>query len=173
MPRSKLLSLLQGGDRRSIGRSNQVAALVLREPKKFAELIRLLWSDEPIVRMRAADAVEKITLKKPDLLVPYKVELLGLLDEAEQQELRWHLALLVPRLPLTNVEAQRAAASLRRYLDDRSSIVKTFALQALFDLTHIDTTLRESTRSLLEDAVRTGTAAMKARSRKLLKKLPP
>jgi hypothetical protein len=60
--------------------------------------------------------------------------------------------------------------SLRRYLDDRSSIVKTFALQALFDLTRVDPSLRESTRALLEGAVSTGTAAMKARSRKLLKK---
>jgi len=172
MLRSKLLSLLQGGDRRSIGRSNQVVAIVLREPQNFAELIQLLWSDDPLVRMRAVDAAEKITLKKVELLAPYKAELLGLLSEAEQQELRWHLALLVPRLPLTKSEARRAAMSLRRYLEDRSSIVKTFALQALFDLTGIDPSLRESTRSLLEDSTRTGTAAMKARSRKLLKKLP-
>jgi len=172
MRSSKLLPLLQGSDRRSIGRANQIASLVLREPKKFAELIRLLWSAEPTVRMRAADAVEKITLQKPELLKHYKAELLGLLDEADQQELRWHLAAMISRLPLTKAETQRAAASLRRYLEDRSSIVKTFALQALFDLTHIDPSLRESTRTLLEDTVRTGTPAMKARSRKLLAKLP-
>lgn len=166
------MPLLQGGDRRSIGRANQVVALILRQPAKFAELMQHLWSDDPVVSMRSADAIEKITLKKPALLAPYKAELLGLLDEASQQELRWHLAALISRLPLAKTEARRASATLRRYLEDRSSIVRTFALQGLADLTAFDPTLRESTRALLEEAVRTGTAAMKARSRKLLAKFP-
>ena len=51
--------------------------------------------------MRAADAAEKITVTRPELLKPHKLELLGLLDEAEQIELRWHLALMAPRLALT------------------------------------------------------------------------
>jgi hypothetical protein len=32
---------------------------------------------------------------------------------------------MVPRLPLTKTERQRAAAALQRYMEDRSSIVKT------------------------------------------------
>jgi len=46
--------LLRGSDRRSIGRSNFVVKLVLRAPKRFAEVIKCLWSDDPVVRMRAA-----------------------------------------------------------------------------------------------------------------------
>ncbi len=122
--------------------------------------------------MRAADAAEKVSVAKPRLLDRYKSELLGLLAEAEQIELRWHLALMVPRLRLTIPERQRAAAALEVYLDDRSSIVKTFALQGLADLAQDDASLRGKVKLLLEESVKSGTPAMRARARKLLKKFP-
>jgi len=169
MPRQTIKSLLDGGDRRSIGRANEVVALVLREPRRFPELIGFLWSDDPVVRMRAADAAEKISVQKPRLFAPFKAELLGLLLEAEQQELRWHLALMIPRLALTKKERQRAAEGLRRYLEDRSSIVKTFALQGLTELAEADRSLLTEVREMLAEAERAGTPAMRARARKLLK----
>ena len=164
--------MLRGGDRRSIGKSNQIAKLTLSEPKRFAELLECLWNEDPVVRMRAADAAEKVSVTQPELLNPHKRELLGLLAEAEQIELRWHLALMVPRLALSRSEKARAAAALQRYLEDRSSIVKTFAQQGLADLARRDPTLREPARRNLEESLRTGTPAMKARARKLLKELP-
>jgi hypothetical protein len=116
MRRQRLADVLRGGDRRSIGKSNQIAKLILSEPKRLAELIACLWHEDPIVRMRAADAAEKITVKRPALLNPHKQELLGLLAETGQIELRWHLALMVPRLALSRPERQRAAAAWQRYL---------------------------------------------------------
>ena len=68
-------------------------------------------------------------------------------------------------------QTARAAASLQRYLEDRSSMVKTFALQGLADLARQDAQLREPARRIIEERLRTGTAAMKARARKLLKEL--
>jgi hypothetical protein len=171
MSRPKIAAMLEGSDRRSIGRSNEVARLVLKEPRRFRELIRCLWDENPIVRMRAADA-EKVSAQKPRLLDRYKAELLGLLAEAEQIELRWHLAIMVPRLRLTARERQRAAFALQRYLQDRTSIVKTFALQGLSDLARDNSVLRGKVRLLLEQAVQSGTPAMKARARKLLKRYP-
>ena len=163
-----LLECLTGGDRRSIGRSDEVAERVLRRPALLGELIRGLWAADPLVRMRAADAAEKVTLDRPELLRPFKAELLRLLDEADEQELRWHLAQMVPRLALTKKERSRAASTLRRYLKDHSSIVKTCALQALADLATSDKSLVLEVKALLQDSVRNGTAAMKARGRKLL-----
>src|SRR5690349_289984 len=124
VPRQRISVLLKGGDRRSIGRSNFVVKLVLRAPKRFAELIKCLWSDDPIVRMRAADAAEKISAAQPELLKPYKAELLGLLAETEQIEIRRHLAQMIPRLPLTQEERRRATEAFQLYLEDRSSIVR-------------------------------------------------
>jgi len=168
MPRKNILTLLQGGNRRAIGRSDQVAAIVFKDPRLFTALIAGLWSDEPLVRMRAADATEKVTRRKHELLRPYKKELLGLMGEAKQQELRWHLAVIVPRLPLNPKERQLALSLLNNYLEDRSSIVKTCALQGLADLAQDDPSTRPKVLEILREAARSGTPAMKARSRKLL-----
>jgi hypothetical protein len=168
MPRQSLKDLLRDGDRRSLGRSNEAEKIVLRQPRRFGELIRFMWSDDPLISMRAADAAEKISAQKPILLKPFKAELLGLFFEAEQQELRWHLAQMIPRLPLLSRERQRVAEQFRHYLEDKSSIVKTCALQGLAELAENDAGLRPEVRQILEEAVQTGTAAMKARARMLL-----
>jgi hypothetical protein len=171
MPRVNILHLLRGGDRRTIGRADKVAAIVSKDPRLFPELIAGLWSEDPLVRMRAADAAEKVTRSNRDLLRPYKKELLGLMAEAEQQELRWHLAVMVPRLLLNPKERKLAAAQLNGYLEDRSSIVKTFALQGLADLAQDDASIRPRVIDVLQGATRNGTPAMKARGRRLLVKL--
>ena len=79
MPAKNILDLLKDGDRRSIGRSDQVATMVSKNLQLFPKLIEGLWSKDTLVRMRAADAAEKVTRKKPELLTPYRKELLGLL----------------------------------------------------------------------------------------------
>jgi HEAT repeat protein len=166
-----ILTLLEGGDRRSIGRADEVAAMVSKDPGLFPSLIKGLWSDDALVRMRAADATEKFTRGNHELLQPYKKELLGLMAETKQQELRWHLAAMIPRLPLNAKERQRAATLMESYLEDRSSIVKTSALQGLADLADHDSSLRPKIIELLQTSTRNGTPAMKARSRKLLLRL--
>jgi len=170
-PSNKLLEKLTGGDRRSIGRAEEVVDLVHKQPALLAELIHGLHAADPLVRMRAADAAEKVSLQQPDLLRPFKAQLLSLLDEAEQQEVRWHLAQMVPRLSLSKKECGRAASAFRRYLEDRSSIVKACALQGLADLAMQERSLLPQTKALLQDSVIRGTAAMKARARKLLRQL--
>lgn len=130
-----------------------------------------LWSKELLVRMRAADALEKVTRASPALLQPYKKELLGLMGEATEPALRWHLAVIVPRLSLKARERQLILNSFFLYLEDRSSIVKTFALQGLADLAKDDPTILPCVIDILRQTTRKGSPAMKARSRKLLSRL--
>jgi hypothetical protein len=171
MPRKNFLVALRGGDRRSIGRSDEVAAKVGKDPRLFPELIAGLWSKDSLVRMRAADAVEKVTRKHVELLQPYKKELLALMAESQEQELRWHLAAMVPRLNLNSTERHSVLTSLYCYLGDRSSIVKTFALQGLAELVQSQPRLRSQVIKILLEATHNGTPAMKARSRRLLAQL--
>ncbi|SRR5258708_22644915 len=168
MSRKNILTLLEGGDRRSIGRADQVAAIVSNDSELFPALIAGLWSADPLIRMRTADATEKLTRKHPERLQPFKKELLGLMAKTQEQELRWHLAALAPRLILSTRERQAAISSLHSYLKDRSSIVKTFTLQGLADLAKDEPSMRPKVIEILREATRSGTAAMKARSRKLL-----
>lgn len=168
---NRLLNKLRGGDHRSIGQSNEVAALVLRRPSLFPQLMQGLRNPDRLIRMRAADAAEKVSQHRPDLLEPFKTRLLRLLKEATQQELRWHLAQMIPRLRLSKRDRVRAASVFRLYLSDQSSIVKTSAMQAMADLASADDELMPELEELLSKLTEVGTAAMRARGRKLLRQL--
>jgi len=133
-----------------------------------AQLVSALHDADPIVRMRAADALEKASVARPELLRPHKRVLLSLAHRATQQELRWHLAQLIPRLPLTPRQRRRAAAVFQVYARDRSAIVRTFAMQALADLASVDPRLRPRITAQLRRLTSTGTPAMRARGRRLL-----
>jgi len=167
----RLRDLLMGGDRRSIGRVDEVLELVLGQPKRVGELAKLLWDSDAVVRMRAADALEKISRERPEWIEPFKLNLLGLMAETGQQEIRWHLSVIVPRLELTLMESQRAFEILKGYLTDRSSIVKTFAMQGLWELSRQNAESRSEVVDLVRELAKTGTAAMRARGRKLLREL--
>ena len=95
-----ILEKLKGGDRRSIGRVDEVVNSVLGSAFLFEELINGLSSDDPILRMRTADAVEKVTRVRPELLAPHKKSLIRLAGDTDQQEVRWHMAQILPRLAL-------------------------------------------------------------------------
>jgi hypothetical protein len=163
-----ILRQLAGGDCRSIGKSNAVVCAVLSDPSLFAGLFGGMLSDDPVVRMRAADAVEKVTAQHPEFLQPYKAKLIAELAGIEQKEVRWHVAQMLPRLELTDTGLARVLHILFSYLNDRSSIVNTCAMQALADLAKRTPHLRQSVLVHLRELTVIGTPAMKARGRKLI-----
>jgi hypothetical protein len=177
------LAKLSGGTRTSLGRTNAIVAEVLAAPKKLPALIACLAEadDEAadasnarhaqaaaVLRMRAADAIEKISRPRSEWLAPHKLEFLGLAGGTDQIEVRWHMAQILPRLPLTHRERTVAIDILFDYLQDRSSIVKTHAMQGLADFAARDPQLKSKIVPLLEELTQIGTAAMRARGRKLL-----
>jgi len=171
-----LRSMLSGGRPLDKGRVCEVADLVVEDPRKLAALIECLWDDDPGVANRASDALERSTARKPPrldsrFLAPWRESLLGLLADAQPNKLRWNLALTISRMELTIAEARRAASTLRGYLDDSSSIVKTAAMHGLSGLTRHDPSLLPEVLDLLRILSRIGTPAMRARGRILLGKL--
>ncbi|MBE7552122.1 MAG: hypothetical protein HS126_13720 [Anaerolineales bacterium] len=166
-----LLKKLAGGDRRSIGRSDEVVAEVLADPAQFPLVFEGLLDNDPLIRMRAADAVEKITARHPDYLQPHKNQLIEQAARINQQEVRWHVAQMLPRLEWSEAERIQVVEILLAYLNDASRIVKTFAMQALADLAEQDDRLRPQVIPLLEELTQTGSPAMQSRGRKLLRQL--
>ena len=166
-----ILAKLKGGDRRSIRRSGEAAKDVSKAPALFADLFAGLLDEDRLVRTRAADAIEKVTRDRPDLLQPWKRQLLGTVSPLEDKELRWHVAQMLPRLKVTPNEQQVVLRILMGYLEDGSSIVKTFSMQDLAELAMRDGRLLALVTPLIEQLTRTRTPAMKRRGRKLLKQL--
>lgn len=60
-----LLSSLSGGDRRSIGESNRAVSTVLESPELISVLFQGVETDDPVLRMRCTDAIEKVTTTHP------------------------------------------------------------------------------------------------------------
>lgn len=168
---TKILSRLRGGDRRSIGNVDEVVAAVQKKPDLFKDLVGGLFDEDPVVRMRTADAMEKLSLENPQLLYPYKAELIGLARWTQQQELRWHAAQMIPRLKLTAKEEATVTEIFFDYLNDRSKIVVTFAMQALSDLALKKGAASDRLIRAVEKLTRTGSPAIQSRGKKLIEKL--
>lgn len=168
MDKEDIRKYLQGGDLRTIGGVNFLVPLI-RDQKDFDLLFHNLRSKDRHIVLRAADAVEKITLRHPDYLESHKGPLLGLIQSAEDKELKWHLSLLASRLPLNDRELKLVLAKLKEWASDpaESRIVRVNALQALCDIKDQDPGLEKDFRTLIGKLQKEEIASINARIRKL------
>jgi hypothetical protein len=164
------VQLLLGKDLRSITKSNEVVRLV-HDQESFDELFALLFHHERTLIMRAADAIEKITIKNAQFLRPHKKQILGLLKSAIHIELKWHVALLLPRLELNKVELQDVWHILSYWAKNpnESRIVRVNALQGLFELSQQSTVLRDHFIQIMQTLEAEPVPSIQARIRKLKK----
>jgi len=155
------------------GRVCEIVDWIADMPRRVPALIELMWDDDPGVAGRAADVLERI-MREPSPAVlraveGYKEEIIGLLRDARFAKLRWNLALMLPRFSLSVAECRRISAVLQGWQEDPSSIIKTAALHAMADLVRQNPESLPAVLDLLRMAGRSGTPAMRARSRILLK----
>lgn len=164
--------LLNGGDLRSIGHVDEVVEFVGNDQDRFNELMTGLTDDRPVVRMRSADAIEKLTRRHPELLHAHQTTLFQQLHTTPQQEVRWHLAQLMPRLTWTEQETADIVHVLIGWIDTESSaIVIVNSLQAIFDLSVVHPQHCDELKALLESQLEAGSPAVKSRSKKLLRNM--
>jgi hypothetical protein len=166
-----VLKKLAGGDRRSIGRANEVVEDVMGNPSLFGAVFDGILDDDPVIRMRAADVVEKVTAQRPELLERHKTRLIFEVARIDQQEVCWHVAQMLPRLALNQEERAEAITILFDYLSHTSKIVQVFSMQGLTDFARSDVGLRPRVIAMLGEAAGTGSPAVQNRARKLLEEL--
>ena len=160
--------LLMIGDMRTTGKSEEVVELVLSNPQLFKDVINAILVDDPGIRMRASDVAEKITRTHPEWLQPYKKLFLEVISTIDQKEVRWHTAQMLNRMQYTKIERQKVFDLLITFLKDRSSIVKTFTMQALADMAIQNRNYLNQVQRLLYKLTKEGSPAMQARGKKLL-----
>jgi len=163
-----ILRELEGRDRRSIGKADRIVERILETPALFADVVRGFSHVDPVIRMRCADVAEKVSSVHPEWLEPHKQALLSFASTVQEKEVRWHMAQMLPRLEFSPSERRRVVALLFSYLEDASQIVKTFSMQALFDMSENDARLRARVIPILREAVRKGSPAARSRAKKLL-----
>jgi hypothetical protein len=132
------------------------------------DLIANLKSANPTTAEPAARTLRKQAERNPATLARYKKDLLKLAFNAQDLRVRWNLIAILGKLSLTPSQRATAADWLFERLADASPFTRTFALQALFDLSSEDPPLRNRVLSIAHDFAENGTAAMQARAKKLL-----
>ncbi len=165
---NRIEKLLSIGDLRTAGKSEVVVKQVLSNPKLFGDVVNAILIENPGLRMRSSDAVEKITRDHPEWLKPYKKLFLSKIANINQKEVRWHTAQILPRLNLTKKEREMVYELMQSYLKDESSIVKAFAMQALTDIAIQDSSYVGMVRKQVKRLTKEGTPAMRSRGKKLL-----
>lgn len=162
--------LLLGGDLRRLRGSNRVAEAV-NDQRSFDELFSYIFHHERPLVMRVADSVEKISRKHPEYLLPHKTQLLALIHSADHQELKWHIAQLLPRLPLSDTELESVWNTLAYWARNvnESKIVRVNALQGLHDLALLHPDHAEKFNRVVAAVEHEPVPSIQARLRKLRK----
>lgn len=160
--------ILSGGDLRSLG-ANRSAIAKVNNQSSFDELFKCLFHESRLVVMRAADAIEKITINNSQYLASHKKELFTLCSRVELKELKWHLALLIPRLHLSRNELGRAWDMLVTWAKDKanSRIVRVNSIQGLFEMVKHQSELQKDFALTLSQLEKENIPSLNARIRKL------
>jgi len=169
---SKILQKLRGDDLRSIGKADEVVQDILNDPSLFKEVFEGMLNKDPVIRMRSADAIEKVSVKHPEYLQPFKSKLINHLSKIEQQEVRWHVAQMFSYIETSKIERNKIIKILLSYIvTDESKIVKTFSMQTLADLAEKDEQIKPRIINLIKGMIKNGSPAIISRGKKLLKQL--
>ena len=91
---------LAAGRRLDAGCVCDVAVLLLKNPRKTAQVVECLWDEDAGVANRAAMRWSGLRAGIRALR-PWKEALLGRMLDAEENKLRWNLALMISRTALT------------------------------------------------------------------------
>ena len=100
----KLLDMLKGGDLRSIGKANEIVKLIGDDQLLFDEVFHRIWDTDPVVRMRSSDVIEKVSKKYPHLIMKNKRKVINSLGDFTQQEVKWHIALILSYMEISEKE---------------------------------------------------------------------
>lgn len=117
--------------------------------------------------MRAVDALEKVSVARPEVLRGHEHEVIEELAASELPEVRWHVGLLIPRLELDPTWLPIAVEVLDRLLDDPSRIVQVNALEGIVRLADDHAELAELAEAAISRGLRSPYASVRARARRL------
>ncbi len=96
MARQKTVrEMLSPGRRLDRGYACEVAALLMKNPRKTGQVVECLWDEEAGIANRAADALERASGRRPQILARWKEALLDRMLDAGENKLRWNLALMI------------------------------------------------------------------------------
>lgn len=126
-----ILDWLKGGDLRSDGAADQAVEAVLAHEELFDDLAEGLKSQDDVVCGRAADALEKVARRRPDLMASQLPLVLESLKTEKVPMVKWHLAMALGHLAVFEALIPQIYPPLLELLEDPSVFVKSWAIVSL------------------------------------------
>ena len=165
--KNELGSLLSNGDLRST--VDPRVLQIIKNKIDFEILLSFLDNNERHIRMHAVDAIEKISLDKPQWLNGHKYFIFEMMEKYSDKEFRWHIAQVVSRLHLDEDDTGKVWDILTRWLSDckESRIVRVFSLQSLFEISKAYPELALDLEQTVNEIKREKIPSLNARIRKL------
>jgi hypothetical protein len=141
----------------------------IKDQLAFDSLFELLYHHERTLVLRAAEAIEKITVKHQEFLRTHKLDILRLFTTSDHPELKSRLAQLVVRVTLLPDEAGEVWKTLQYWArnPNESKPVRVHALQGLYDLSRIYPNFREAVHETLTTVSHEPIPSLQTRIRKL------
>ena len=144
------------------------AALGMGGEEVCQEMLADVRGGNRVAAERGARGLKKVAETRRGALYFLRKELFRAAMEAEDVRVRWNLVIALGRLPLKGQERAAVVDWLFERLGDVSGLTRTFALQALWDLSDGDAGMRRRVMGVVRQFAQTGTAAMQARARRLM-----
>lgn len=128
---NEILVWLSGGDLRSDGLADEVSAAVLQNPALFDDLYAGLSESNDVIRGRTADALEKVSRQRPDLIATHILELVDLSSSDQVPMVKMHLAMIFGHLALYEELIDILQSALLDLLEAESVFAKSWAIVSL------------------------------------------
>lgn len=145
-------AMLAGGHPNSLGRTEEVVALVLADETRLAELFACYGSDDAVVRLRTSSAMKRVEAARPDLVTPWLDRLISEIGVLDQASAQWTLAILFDRQKTRMTTSQKAdarALMMRNLAEDTDWIVINTTIDVLARWAADDGDLRDWLRPQL------------------------
>jgi hypothetical protein len=164
---TSIRSLLTGGDRRGIAKSDQARRSIEQDPSLVTELASLAADDDWLVAQRAVDLLEKLAHDHRDWVAPHKQIFIGPLADSDKWEIRLQIVRALPLFDWTPAQARRVRQILLDNVEFPQTFVRAWALDGLATLAERTASLRPIVRKHLRAFERSPSKALQARARQI------
>ena len=163
--------LLDGTNRKSKGEAKQVSKNLRQFPEKFLELLECFNHPNQVIHIRAAHVIQMLASQIPMTIERYQKVITDIYKKTEVPEVKWILAQMLNQFTFTKAQQKGIKHILENDLNAPHKFLVAHTIEALanhlikyhYNLTNF--------KSKLVQLTATGSPAIQARGRKILKKL--
>ncbi len=126
--------MMLAGATNSLGRTEEVVAIVLEDPMRIEELYDTYFQPDEWVRLRTSSSFKRIWRADPEMFQPYLAGFVKEVSKIDQPSVNWTFAQMCIDLSdrMSGHQRRSAKATLKRYLEESGDwIVQNTTIEAL------------------------------------------